>query len=311
LGVLLKLPMFIHPHVPTMQPKDGIFFHGILEFLQSAGKVYPAIYPIFAFIFLFIQAIMLNRLINDHRMMNRPNFLPAMTYMLVTSLFSEWNFFSAPLLINTVLLIVLSGLFKIYNQPKANGTIFNIGLAIGIGSLLFFPSLTFTIWALVALMIMRPFRINEWLLCLLGITSPYYFYAVYLFIVNQWDIQKIMPYLSINMPGLKQSIWLACSALLLVIPFFIGGYYIEENLRRLLIQVRKGWSLLLLYLMVAIFIPFVNTSDTFENWVLVAIPFAAFHGCAYFYPVKNWFPLLIFWITVAFILVYQYAGPGW
>ncbi len=104
---------------------------------------------------------------------------------------------------------------------------------------------------------------------------------------------------------------MAGSAFLITIPFFSGGYYVQDNLRRMLIQVRKGWSLLLLYLLGAIFVPFVNSSDNFENWVIAAIPFAAFHACTYLYSTFRIFPLILFWVTVGFILAYQYAGPGW
>lgn len=310
-GLLIKLPMFLYPHVVSLQTKDGILYHGIIKFLQPAAKSTPVIYPLLAFALMFTQAISLTKLINDHRMMNRSNYLAAMSYMLITSFFPEWNYFSAPLIINSILIIVLGWLFRIYNQPKAKGSIFNIGLAIGISSFIFFPSITFLIWVLFALMIMRPFRVNEWLLCLLGVTSPYYFYAIYLFLSDQWKTGKILPYIGVHMPSLAQSIWLAASALLLMIPFLTGGYFVQDNLRRMLIQVRKGWSLVLLYLLVAIFVPFVNTSNTFENWVMSAVPFAAFHACTYFYPNKKLFPLILFWVSVAFVVVYQYWGPGW
>ena len=61
----------------------------------------------------------------------------------------------------------------------------------------------------------------------------------------------------------------------------------------------------------AIFIPFVNNSDSFENWVMAAIPFAAFHACTYLYSNLRIVPNLIFWLTVAFILGYQYYELGW
>jgi len=244
-------------------------------------------------------------------MMSRPNYLPGMAYLLITSFFPEWNYFSAPLLINTLLIFVLAWLFKMYNHPRAKGIVFNTGLAIGISSFIFFPSITFVIWVLFALMIMRPFRINEWLLCLLGLTSPYYFYGIYLFLTGSWTPEKILPYLTVQLPSLQQSIWLAVSALLLMVPFLTGGYFIQDNLRRMLIQIRKGWSLILVYLLVAIFVPFVNTSNTFENWVMAASPFAAFHACTYFYPQRKLFPLVLFWISVAFVLFYQYYGPRW
>ncbi len=310
-GLFLKLPMFLHPHITAIQQKDGILFHSILKFLEPAGKSTPIIYPALAFILLFTQAMSLTRLINDHRMISRTNYLPAMAYLLITSFFAEWNYFSAPLLINTILIFVLGWLLKIYNHPRAKAIVFNIGLAIGISSFIFFPALTFVIWIFFALMIMRPFRINEWLLCLLGITTPYYFYGIYLFFTGQLKIGNIVPYLTVRLPSLQQSIWLAVSALLLMIPFLIGGYFVQDNLRRMLIQVRKGWSIILIYLLVAFFVPFVNTTNTFENWVMAAAPFAAFHACTYFYPPRKLFPLILFWASVGFVLFYQYYTGGW
>jgi len=311
-GVLIKLPMFMHPHIPDARPGDGILFTVILDFLQPYGKTNPVTYPVLAFAALFLQATMLTGFINSQRMMNRPNYFPGMAYMLITSLLPEWNYFSSPLLVNFILILVLSRLFKTYNQPIALGAVYNIGLSLGIASFLFFASVTFIIWILLALGVMRPFRLNEWIVCLVGVTTPFYFYAIYLFVTDNWSWNELMPYLSLKLPVVKQSVWLAGSAFLLAVPFLAGGYYVQENLRRMLIQVRKGWSLLLLYLLGALIIPFVNGTGTFENWIMAAIPFAVFHACTYLYSSFRILPLLLFWITVAFILGYQYYYQvGW
>jgi hypothetical protein len=310
-GILIKLPVFLHPHVPVSRPADGVLFDAVLQFLQPAAISFPSLYSLLAFALLFIQAMVLTRFINNQRMMNRPNYLAGMAYLLITSLLPEWNYFSAPLLINSILLLVLSGLFRIYNQPNAKGTIFNIGLALGVAGFLFVSSLTFVVWIFLALAIMRPFRINEWLLCILGITTPFYFYAIYIFIKEKWSWQAFLPHITIGVPSLQQTAWLAASVFLVMIPFLVGGYYVQDNLRRMLINVRKGWSLLLLYLLGALLVPFVNTSDTFENWVMAMLPMAAFHGSAYLYSKWRVFPLILFWITVAFVVAYQYYGPGW
>ena len=310
-GVLIKLPLFLHPHIIAGRAGDGLLYKAILEFLEPTGRSFPALYSCLAFGLLLLQAIMLTRFMNTQRMMNRSTYFPGMAYLLITSLIPEWNLFSAPLIVNTIFVFILSGLFKIYSQQNAKGAIFNIGLALGISSFIFFPSVIFIAWILLALMVMRPFRINEWVLCILGATTPFYFYAVYLFISGPWNWETLWPYFSISLPSVRQSAWLAGSAFLLILPFLAGAYFIQNSLRRMLIQVRKGWSLLLLYILGAIFVPFVNSTDTFENWVMAAIPFAAFHASAYLYSSFRIFPILLFWLTVAFVLTYQYAGPGW
>lgn len=311
-GVLIKLPLFLHSHIPEPRPSDGILFKWILDVLRPYGTGFPVLYAFLAFGFLYLQALLLTNFINAQRMMSRPNYFPGMAYLLITSLFPEWNYFSAPLLVNFILVLVLSRLFRIYNQPSALGSVFNIGLSLGIASFLFFPSVTFIVWILLALAVMRPFRLNEWIVCILGVTTPFYFYAVYLFVTDQWSWSSLWPYFTIRLPAIKQSVWLAGSVFLLAVPFLTGGYYVQESLRRMLIQVRKGWSLLLLYLLGALFLPFVNSTDTFENWIMAAIPLAAFHACTYLYATFRIFPLILFWLTVAFILGYQYYYMlGW
>ena len=310
-GVLIKLPLFLHPNIIVNRTGDGKLYKAILGMLEPTGKSFPALYACIAFGLLFLQAIVLTRFMNNQRMMNRPTYFPGMAYLLITSLIPEWNFFSAPLIVNTIFVFILSGLFRIYNQPNAKGAIYNIGLALGISSFIFFPSISFIAWILLALMVMRPFRLNEWALCILGASTPFYFYAVYLFISGPWSWEIFWPYFSIGLPSVRQSAWLAGSAFLLAMPFLAGAYFIQNSLRRMLIHVRKGWSLLLLYVLGAIFVPFINSADTFENWVMAAIPFAAFHASAYLYSSYRIFPVLLFWITVAYIMAYQYAGPGW
>jgi hypothetical protein len=309
-GILIKLPVFSAYQQPVLKENDGVFYRAIVNFLDPYSHQFHPLYSLLAFFILFIQAIMLNQFMNSQRIMTKQNYLPAMSYLLVTSLFPEWNQFSAPLLVNTFLLIILRILFKSYNQSEAKGAMFNCGFALGVASFLFFPSIAFIIWIFLAMMVIRPFRLNEWLLSILGITTPAYFYAAYLFLTDQWSWNALMPKLSIGFPVIQQTLLLAGGLLLIVLPFLTGAWYVQDNLRKMLINIRKAWSLFLLYLLVAIFVPFLQPAENFENWVLVCVPFAAFHASAYMFTAWRMLPLLFFWLTIAFILYYQYS-VGW
>ncbi len=313
MGIFIKLPIFTNPVVPpTPADSAGILYREAILFLKSAGNNDGLLFGVITYFFLFTQALQLNSLINKNRMMQRLNFLPAAAYLIITSLMPEWNHFSAPLLVNTLVLLIFSGLFKISNQYSIKGTVYNIGVAVGISSFIFFPSIILFFWLIFALMVMRSVRLNEWLICLLGVTTPYYFYAAYLFFSEKWSWHRLLQPIDIALPAPGQSLWLAIGSILLIIPFLIGGYFVQENLRKMLIQVRKNWSLMLIYLLFALLIPFLNnTAAGFENWILIIVPFAAFHACTYLYPSQRWIPLVIFWVSISFILVYQYGGPGW
>lgn len=312
MGILIKFPIFGKYKIPQLDENSAVFYKQIVIFINSFGEKSGLLFALITYLLLFFQAMQLNKLISDHRMMQRSNFLPAASYLLLTSLLPDWNYFSAPLLINSLVLFLFAGLFKLYNQQNVKTTIFNVGLIVGISSFIFFPSIILVVWLIIGLLVMRTVRINEWMICLLGVTTPFYFYTAYLFIADQWSWHLLFQPFSIKLSLPEQSYWLAVASFLLVIPFLIGGYFVQENLRRMLIQVRKNWSLILIYLLFTLFFPFLNNnSPGLGSWILLAVPFAAFHACTYLYPPQRWFPVVIFWLSILFVLTYQYGGPGW
>jgi hypothetical protein len=85
-----------------------------------------------------------------------------------------------------------------------------------------------------------------------------------------------------------------------------GGFFVQLNARRQLVQVRKGWGLMLLYSIVALFIPFINSSNNFQYWILATVPFSAFIACFFFYPTKRWLTLSVHWIMFGFVIYMTY-----
>lgn len=307
-GLLLKMPLFLHPKSIIARPIDGRLYQWFVSLLPTGHLI---IYSVIAFVLLYVQALMVNYMVNEYRMIAKATYLPAMAYILMTSLLPEWNYLSSPMLANTFIIWMFIYLFRLYNSANARPQVYNIGLLAGITSYIYFPAAAFAICILLGLMILKPFRINEIILFFLGALTPYYFHAVYLFLFSQLNFANFFPQISFIVPHIKNSIELAGSILLLTVPFLIGGYYVQVHLRRMLIQTRKNWSVLLLYLLLAFFVPFINSDQSFHTWILVTVPFAAFHACAYFYPVRRWFPLILFFITIGYILYQQYGTLTW
>ena len=305
------MPLFLYAKEIKAGEEDGRLYHLILSFFTTEGKSNALNCSTIAFMLLYGQALLINYLVNEQRMTTRQTFLPAMSYLLVTSLLPDWNYLSAPLVASTLIIWTSIKVFKLYNATAASGVIFNIGLLIGISSFIYFPSIAFLLCILLALMILRPFRVNEFVLLILGILTPYYFYAVYLFLNDKLVLESFLPTLLLQVPEVENNIWIAAAIVFLGVPFLMGGYFIQAQLRKMLIQARKNWSILLLYLFLSLLIPFINSEASLYNWVIVAAPFAAFHTCAYLYPKRNAVSLLLFFLTVAFILFQQYGTPLW
>lgn len=306
-GIILKFAYFLHPVVPVTQKTDGLLFREFILKVNILGNVFPLIYPMVTYLLLYTQAITFNKLINDQRLMQKANYLPAMSYLLVTSIFPEWNILSAPLVINTLLIWVWARMSNLYrsNQPKT--TLYNIGVMIGLSTFFYFPSLAFVALMVFALMVTRRFDIAEWLISILGIITPWYFFTSYLFLSDNLKGYHL-PVFAVSYPHFHQSYWTVCAVGIVLLAFLTGAYFVQANFRRQLVQVRKSWSLILLYLVVAVFVPFINSTRTFEYWILAAVPLSAFLGSAFLYPVKRWLPGSIHWVMVGFVIIITYLA---
>lgn len=304
-ALVLKFNLFLHPKGPLSLKEDNFLYRGLLDFL-SPLHLPPAFYSIVAFLLLFSQASLFNRICNTQKMLPKPNYLPAMSYVLITSLMPEWNQFSAPLIINSLLIWAYYRMVLLYNSHKPASAIFNIGVLTGIITLFYQPALVFILLIWFALYTMRPFIIREWLIALLGVTTPYYFLAITLYLTNQWSWQKVIPLLDISLPAMPSSVFITISIALVVLLFIIGGFYVQNNLNKMLIQVRKNWSLLLLFLIIATIVTLVNGDGNYVNWLLCTIPLAAFHAAAYFYPSNRVVPAVLHWNLFAYAIYVNY-----
>ncbi len=238
--------------------------------------------------------------------MQKPNYLPGMSYLLITSFFIEWNVLSAPMVINTFIIWVWAQMSTLYNNQQVKSTLFNIGLAIGVSTFFYFPSLAFAILIIFGLLLTRPPRIAEWLIPVLGILVPWYFLFAWLFLTDKLYSFQV-PGMQIDYPLFVQNNTEYVGLGLMIICIVTGAFFVQLNSRRQVVQVRKSWGLMTLYLIVALFVPFISITYNFEYWFLATVPASAFIACAFFYPEKKWIPATMHWIMIAFVIYINYV----
>ena len=296
-GIILKLPLFLNPRLPQLQSSDGPLYSSAIIWMMGAFAQFPLIFSFIIFLLQYVQAISFNKVVNDQRMLQKPNYLTGMAYLLITSMFADWFSLSAALISCSFLIWVLSKLCLLHNNNNAKTTIYNIGFAIGIAALFYYPAIIFTLLFIFGIAIIRPFRLNEWLIGLLGIATIFYFYASWIFLSGQWNT-FIFPVVNISKPVFQQTKWAVGAIVLVLLTMLMGFYFIQNNMLRHVVQTRKSWQLIYLYLLVAALVPFINATETFTSWILVAVPVSLVTGSAFFNPDKKWFPSIIHWAMV-------------
>ena len=294
-----RLFFWEHPPQVVTSINDGLMYMVLskLSFLPV-----PAIGLLYHFI-VVLQALRLNYALNDVRMFPKPAYTTALAYVLLTAFIPQWNNLSAALVINSMVIWLLFRSLKLYSSPNPRSLVYNMGLIASCTVILYYPALPIIAVTFLAIGIYRPFRVNEWMILLLGILTPFYFLAGYLFLND--NLEPVLQQLHI----FELQVIRPASLVFTIITFALSGvaiitgiYMWQANSGRMVIQVRKSWSIL--FFMLVFFVPVVFfMKDAWPNALLMAaVPGAAFVSNAWQYPKRNLLPALLFWLFIAIII---------
>ena len=263
--------------------------------------------PLLIFIYhaiVILEAFRLNYLFTDHRMYSKQNNLVAMVYILLSGVFSEWSNITPALLDNFLVIWLFAKIVRLYANPNPKTLLFNIGLIIGISILLYQPSALLILVAFFAVMVVRPFAIREWLVLLMGVICPFYFLASWLYLTDRIkSFTSYIPDWGFNLPVSQVSAFFFVTIGAIIVILIIGLFYWQHENRRLLIQVRKNWVMLLVMLLIMLPVPFINNNAGIESLFLWIVPASPFIAKGFLGPKRNFLPNLMFWSLLAIAIV--------
>ncbi|MCK7559244.1 DUF6427 family protein [Chitinophaga sedimenti] len=302
--IFIKFYYILHPQTYMADGSEGILYRLITGWFDRLVAGNAVFYTMLAILLLFLQALLLNRIVNYHRLFSKPNHLPAMCYILFTSLYQGWNVFSAALLVNTIMLWIISSITELYNRSSARDVSFNIGFALGIAGLIYPPAVLCCALLYAGLLTMRAFRLAEWIIALLGLICPAYLLGTYLFLADK-NVWEVLPRLGLEMPVINDyKVWGALIASVLF--FALGWLLLQRTFKKMLIQGRKIWAVLAIYVIIAMLVPFFSLHFSPANWVLALLPLSMFAGNVFWSINHNGLANTGHFIVLAYAIVMQY-----
>lgn len=304
IGLLLRLPFFLNPVAPAVAAEDGFLYQELLSFITQPARYFPILYPLLAYLFIFFQAIILNGLMNEQKLFPTPNYLTAFAYMLITALVPAWNTLSAGLIVNAVLVWAWPRMVSLQHHASPKTVLFNIGFGFGLCSFIYVQSLYLLLLLIAALIIFRPFYLTEWLVAVVGILTPIYFLLVYLFLSDRWgEVHQLVPPPSFQWPHIAGNINFWVTLALIALPLVIGSILNGRNVIRMIVQIRKSWSFMRFYLIIALLIPLINLDDGHHAWLLALVPVSAYHAAFYYYPRRKVWVEWFCWLSIGWLVV--------
>lgn len=302
IGIYLDLPADIN---------TGFFelFKRLLIPYSEKGFLPPAINISIAAIVVFSQALIFNKIINNYSIIGKSSFLPALFFIVTSSVFTPFLFLSPPLVCNFLLLYLLHRILLEYKNSDSISGMFDLGLVIAIGTLIYFPFVLFLIFLWVALIILKPFNWREWASVIVGYITIVFLLGVYYYwndkLTSFYEIWKPLSnafpfYIKIQITDYIVLLPIAACVLL-------GVIYIRQNFFKSFVQVRKTFQLLFFLFAIAALSFYLKTDFRINHFLLCSIPVATVLAY-YFASAKiKWIYEPLFLIIVGFVIYFQFV----
>ncbi len=265
----MKLQALLHPVAPVALP-DHVIFAFLLRIINYvfAGSAFA--YTLLAVLFLIAQALFVNFITVRHKLFFRNTYLPAFTYLLITSVNPAFNYFSEPLIINWLTLISVNIILSFSQTTQPRKQIFNAGFAVCLPLLLQFPAIGFLLLFLLSLLFLRTFNVGELVVGLMGYITPLYFFACILFLSDQLSILEKIFHIGFSLPArLNHPVYMFTAIAGLAILLLIGTISIQQQIARMTIYIRRAWGLLYTYLIISFGVAFITVSSVNAEWLIM------------------------------------------
>ena len=261
-----------------------------------------------AAVMIFVQAVWLNQLVNKYNLLGRPTFLPALMYVTVSALLVPFLILSPPLICNFLILWMIDKILSFYKNENAKTTAFDLGMIVGIGTLIYFPYIYMFLAVWIGMVIFRAFNWREWVGVLIGFVTIFFFLAVYYYWNNRLEqFYHIWTPLGRSFPNQIQFNYYNYLILIPVIAIFILGFLrVRKNYFKSYIQVRKSFQMLTIVFFIAALSFYVKENFRVSHFLLCAVPSAIVFAYYFLYATKRWFYELLYLLLVSGIIYYQF-----
>ncbi|HEX3385683.1 MAG TPA: DUF6427 family protein, partial [Mucilaginibacter sp.] len=268
----------------------------------------PALNMFLSAALVFIQALLLNFLVNYHNLLGKSTYLPAAMYITASGLLTPFLLLGPPLVCNFLVIWMLFKIFSFYKGDDAKSTSYDLGMIVAVGTLFYLPFIFMFLCVWIALVIFRPFKWREWVACIIGFATIFFFLAVSYYLGD--SMQQFY------------DIWLPLAAkfqfrisfnyynYLVLIPVIIilvlGFFKLQQNFFKSFIQTRKSMQLLLFVAIIGGFSFYIRPGFHADHFLLCAVPAAVFFAYYFLYANYRWFYESLYIILLASIIYFQF-----
>lgn len=300
IGSFINLPQEIA--FEFMEP-----FSRLLLPIPDKSPISPLTNILITLLFLIIQALIFNRIINAYSLLGKQTFLPALLYVSAGSLLSPFLILSPALICNFLILIMIERFLSIYKKQQVSSVMFDLGMIVALGTLLYFPFIVMLLLIWISLIIFRPFNWREWVSAFVGFITIFFFLAVYYFWNDSLEqFYQIWLPLGSKFPTYFNITFYDSLVLIpVVIILLLGFFHVQKNFFRSVVHLRKSFQLLFFMFFLALGSFYLKSSVVLYHFLL-CVPSAAVLMAYYFlHANRRWLYESLYFFLLGLIIYAQ------
>ncbi|MFN8320292.1 MAG: DUF6427 family protein [Saprospiraceae bacterium] len=168
--VLIRIKSLVEPVSATLDDYDGLLVRTIYQAIGDQALSQN----IFAILILFLDALLINRLVIKSHIGKENNLVSGMLFVLLVSVLTQNLILSPEMLASPFVILSITGIFNSYNNLKSADDIYLSGFYMSLASLMYAPLLLMLPFTYIGFMIMRSFTGLERTQHLAGWLTPYF-----------------------------------------------------------------------------------------------------------------------------------------
>lgn len=302
--IVLKLGYIIYPiNQELIHSNSSDWLNEYIYSFFEPNSAYPIV---IGMILIVCQALLINRLCTEYKLLQQDSFIPAAIYILITSLNPWYNVFSSATISSTIILFVLNNILRIQVTSMPKKLMYNSGLFIGLSAIIYWPSIVLFLFVIWAYIISKKFNGKEVIALFLGVITLLYVALSGLYLLD-YPLSSLqlhsINYSTPDITTIKDN-WLSlsCLGLLLV----MGIVSLNQNFRKTVESTKKMWWSVILFMIMGTVIPFIKWEIYPINAQFFIIPSTLIIANIWMSDINKWIKIVLFWITILSITINQY-----
>ncbi len=267
---------------------------------------FPLLQVLTAWVFLILQAFLINYVVTSKGLMDRYTLLPALLYIVVMSSSFSMLWLHPVLFANLFLILALNKIFDSYHEKHVAREVYNVGLLVAMAGLFYAPAALFFLMSLASLFVYRVANLRGLLAHLTGFATPFFFLIIVYYLTDSLHAnlalqehfslfgvfnQDFSPYLQVL---------LAFLGLLFFISFFRVTF---SHITDQPVRTRKRFNVLTWFFSVALLSVLAAGPFLQNHYAMMMIPLSMFLAVSFMEMKKNRWAEVIFSLLILLIVI--------